>query len=96
MQGLSCLRIGNSNNYSYDGGREKFGRDSIYLGELEKLIFDSTSILEDENDVFVISYCVIESDKPSFRFASSNGNCQRLFVLPTLVNNTVEISSTFS
>ncbi|CAG5039897.1 unnamed protein product [Parnassius apollo] len=61
MTGIKAPLKRKLNNYLYDRRREKFGRAAIYLGELEKWIFDRTTIPDDENEVFVFSYHVIEA-----------------------------------
>ena len=71
MTGIKVPSKRQLNNYLYDRRREKFGRAAIYLGELEKWIFDRTTIPNDENEVFVFSYYVIEAEEPSFRLALS-------------------------
>ncbi|CAG5039214.1 unnamed protein product [Parnassius apollo] len=71
MTGIKAPSKRQLNNYLYDRRPEKFGRAAIYLGELEKWIFDRTTIPDDENEVFVFSYHVIEAEEPSFRLALS-------------------------
>ncbi|CAK1582220.1 unnamed protein product [Parnassius mnemosyne] len=66
MTGIKAPSKRQLNNYLYDRSREKFGRAAIYLGELEKW-----TIPDDENEVFVFSYHVIEVEEPSFRLALS-------------------------
>ncbi|CAK1595795.1 unnamed protein product [Parnassius mnemosyne] len=71
MTGIKAPSKRQLNNYLYDRRREKFRRAAIYLGELEKWIFDRITIPGDENEVFVFSYHVIEAEEPSFRLALS-------------------------
>ncbi|CAG5052272.1 unnamed protein product [Parnassius apollo] len=74
MTGIKAPSKWQLNNYLYDRRREKFGRAAIYLGELEKWIFNRTTIPDDENEVLVFSYHVIEAEEPSFRLALSTKN----------------------
>ncbi|KAL0821529.1 hypothetical protein ABMA28_004986 [Loxostege sticticalis] len=71
IEGIKVPSKRQLNNYLYDRRREKYGRATIYLGELEKWIFDRTTIPDDENEVFVFSYYVLEDKVPTFRLALS-------------------------
>lgn len=61
-------------NYLADRRRIKYGPSTISLGELEKWIINHTNAPENENEVFVIAYYILESDPPSFRIVLSTKN----------------------
>lgn len=72
-------------NYLSDLRAQKFGKSGICLGELEQWIFKRTAIPEDDNEVFVISYHVIEGDQPSFRFNLSTKTLLKTILCTELI-----------
>ncbi|CAK1542642.1 unnamed protein product [Leptosia nina] len=61
-------------NYLADRRRIKYGPSTISQGELEKWIVNHTNVPDNENEVFVIAYYILESDPPSFRIVLSTKN----------------------
>lgn len=73
-------------NYLSDRRAQKFGKSGIFLGELEQWIFERTAIPEDDNEVFVVSYHVIEGDQPSFRFNLSTKTLLKTILSTELIH----------
>ncbi|XP_073948903.1 uncharacterized protein [Choristoneura fumiferana] len=60
-------------NYLAYCRRIKYETSSIHLGELKKWVISRTKIPDDDNEVFVIAYHIMEAD-PSFCFVLSSKN----------------------
>nr|XP_049693186.1 uncharacterized protein LOC110379661 [Helicoverpa armigera] len=73
-------------NYLSNLRAQKFGKSGICLGELEQWIFKRTAIPEDDNEVFIISYHIIEGDQPGFRFNLSTKTLLKTILFTELIH----------
>lgn len=86
IPGLKLPTIKQLNNYLSDYRKFKYGSKAISLEELEKWLQNHIDVPEDIHQVFVMSYCINESDPPKFRFALSTKYLLKLASCATVLH----------